>query len=40
MKRVVQAGSQGGLTDVKVKVLTTKDTLIDYTDGLERIKQI
>jgi len=32
MKRVVQAGGQGGLTDVNVKVITNKDTIIDYTD--------
>ena len=32
MKHVVQAGGQGGLTDVNVKVITTKDTVIDYTN--------
>ncbi|MGB8316758.1 MAG: glycoside hydrolase family 2 TIM barrel-domain containing protein, partial [Ignavibacteriaceae bacterium] len=32
MKRVVQAGGQGGLTDVDVKVITTKDTVIDYAN--------
>ena len=32
MKRVIKAGGQGGLTDVNVKVLTVKDTTIDYTD--------
>jgi len=32
MKPVVQAGGQGGLTDVNVKVITAKDTLIDYTN--------
>jgi beta-galactosidase len=32
MKRVVQAGGQGGLTDINVQVITTKDTTIDYTD--------
>ena len=32
MKRVVQAGRQGGLTDVNVPVIATKDTVLDYTD--------
>lgn len=31
MKHVVQAGGQGGLTDINVEVIT-KDTVIDYTD--------
>lgn len=31
-KRVVQAGAQGGLTDINVKIISTKDTVIDYTD--------
>jgi beta-galactosidase len=32
MKRVVKVGGQGGITDINVKVVTTKDTVIDYTD--------
>ncbi|SKC63553.1 beta-galactosidase GalA [Ohtaekwangia koreensis] len=32
MKRVVQAGGQGGLTDTNVNVIPTKDTVIDYTN--------
>ncbi|MBN1998395.1 hypothetical protein JW935_12630 [candidate division KSB1 bacterium] len=32
MKRVVQAGGQGGLTDVHVIIITAKDTTVDYTD--------
>jgi beta-galactosidase len=32
MKRSIKAGGQGGLTDANVKVVTTKDTTIDYTD--------
>lgn len=32
IKRVVQAGGQGGLTDVNVNVISTKDTVIDYTN--------
>lgn len=32
MKLAVKAGGQGGLTDANVKVVTTKDTTIDYTD--------
>jgi beta-galactosidase len=32
MKRVVQTGGQGGITDINVKIITTKDTIIDYTD--------
>jgi hypothetical protein len=32
MKHVVKAGCQGGLTDINVKVVTTEDTIIDYTD--------
>ncbi|MFA5329808.1 MAG: beta-galactosidase GalA [Prolixibacteraceae bacterium] len=32
IKRVVQAGGQGGLTDVNVKIISTKDTIIDYTN--------
>ena len=32
MKRSVKAGSQGGLTDANVKVVTTTDTTIDYSD--------
>ncbi len=31
IKRVVKAGAQGGLTDLNVKILTTNDTIIDYT---------
>jgi beta-galactosidase len=32
IKRVVKVGGQGGITDINVKVVTTKDTVIDYTD--------
>ena len=32
MKLTVKAGGQGGLTDANVKVVTAKDTTIDYTD--------
>ncbi len=32
MKRVVKAGGQGGLTDINVKMITTKDTMTDYHD--------
>ena len=32
IKCVVKAGTQGGLTDINVKVVTAKDTIIDYTD--------
>ena len=32
MKRSIKAGGQGGLTDANVKVITTKDTIIDYAD--------
>jgi beta-galactosidase len=32
MKRSIKAGGQGGLTDANVKVITTRDTTIDYTD--------
>ncbi|MEP7111401.1 MAG: beta-galactosidase GalA [Ferruginibacter sp.] len=32
MKVTVKAGGQGGLTDANVKLVTTKDTIIDYTD--------
>ena len=32
MKRSIKAGGQGGLTDVNIKVINTKDTTIDYTD--------
>ncbi|MFZ0454245.1 MAG: sugar-binding domain-containing protein, partial [Ignavibacteriaceae bacterium] len=32
MKPVVQAGGQGGLTDVNVKIITAKDTVIDYAN--------
>ena len=32
MKRVVKAGAQSGLTDVKVKVVSREDTIIDYTN--------
>ncbi|MGB3007423.1 MAG: beta-galactosidase GalA, partial [Chitinophagaceae bacterium] len=32
MKRIIKAGGQGGLTDANVKVVTAKDTTIDYTD--------
>jgi beta-galactosidase len=32
IKPVVKAGGQGGLTDVNVKIVTTKDTVIDYTN--------
>lgn len=32
MKRSIKAGGQSGLTDANVKLITTKDTTIDYTD--------
>lgn len=32
MKRSIKAGGQGGLTDVNVKLINSKDTTIDYTD--------
>jgi beta-galactosidase len=32
MKRAVKAGGQGGLTDARVKIITTKDTTINYND--------
>nr|WP_183580608.1 beta-galactosidase GalA [Mucilaginibacter sp. X5P1] len=32
MKRQVKAGQQGGLTDINVRTIYTKDTVIDYTD--------
>jgi beta-galactosidase len=32
MKRVIKAGGQGGLTDANVKIVTARDTAIDYTD--------
>ncbi|MEO7991283.1 MAG: beta-galactosidase GalA [Chryseolinea sp.] len=32
LKRVVQAGGQGGLTDVNVEIISTRDTVIDYTN--------
>jgi len=32
MKRVIKVGGQGGLTDANIKVVTAKDTTIDYTD--------
>ena len=32
MKRTVKAGGQGGLTDAHVKIVTTKDTTINYND--------
>jgi len=32
MKRSIKSGGQSGLTDANVKVITTKDTTIDYTD--------
>ena len=32
MKRSIKAGGQGGLTDANVKLVTTADTIIDYTD--------
>ena len=32
IKPVVKAGGQGGLTDANVKIITTKDTVIDYTN--------
>lgn len=33
IKRVIQAGGQRGLTDVNVRVISTPDTTIDYTNG-------
>ena len=32
IKRAVKAGSQGGLTDINVKMITASDTVIDYND--------
>ncbi len=32
MKKVVKVGGQGGLTDIGVKIITKKDTTIDYTN--------
>ena len=32
IKRVVQAGGQGGLTDSNVKIISTRDTVIDYSN--------
>lgn len=32
MKKVVKSGGQGGLTDANVKIITSKDTVIDYTN--------
>lgn len=32
MKRVVKAGSQGGLTDIHAKIIAVKDTTIDYNN--------
>ena len=32
MKHIVQVGGQGGLTDVNVKVITAKDTTLDYSN--------
>lgn len=32
IKKVVKAGGQGGITDANVKVLATKDTIINYND--------
>jgi beta-galactosidase len=32
IKHSIKAGGQGGLTDANVKVVTTKDTTIDYSD--------
>jgi beta-galactosidase len=31
IKRVVQVGGQGGITDINVKIISKKDTTIDYT---------
>jgi len=31
IKRVVQVGGQGGMTDINVKIISNKDTTIDYT---------
>ncbi|WP_078063475.1 beta-galactosidase GalA [Bacteroides ihuae] len=31
IKRQVKVGAQGGITDVDVKIISTKDTIIDYT---------
>jgi beta-galactosidase len=33
MKKVVKVGGQGGLTDINVKIITKKDTTIDYTNA-------
>jgi beta-galactosidase len=32
MKRQIKAGGQGGLTDVNVKIITSPDTIINYSD--------
>ena len=32
MKKVLKSGGQGGITDVNVKIISTKDTVIDYTN--------
>jgi hypothetical protein len=32
MKLTVKAGGKGGLTDANAKVVTTKNTTIDYND--------
>ena len=32
MKRSIKAGGQGGVTDTNVKLLTNKDTTVDYTN--------
>src|ERR1022692_3576856 len=32
MKRQGKAGQQGGLTDINVRIIYTKDTVLDYTD--------
>ena len=32
IKRVVQAGGQGGITDVNMQVITREDTIIDYAN--------
>ena len=31
IKRVVKVGGQGGITDINVKIISRKDTIIDYT---------
>ncbi|MEI6139921.1 MAG: beta-galactosidase GalA [Mariniphaga sp.] len=33
IKREVKAGGQGGITDTNVKILTARDSLIDYTNA-------